>query len=95
MTWITEKGRSFLYVMVDDDLVKIGITNNLAKRLSDIRTARPTVTLACSFSVRTEQAKSAEKRAHEICAPARIAGEWFRIDVTLAIKAAHCAAYSC
>lgn len=61
-----------------DDLYKIGITQNINKRLKQLRTANPDLTLLDSFE--TKHGNKIESTLHNLYKNKRIDGEWFLLE---------------
>ena len=71
---IPEADRTVYYVQrPGDDAIKIGVTNDIAKRLGGLRTVAPVVLLATHLGGRP-----AEQAMHVRFAEHRVDGEWFR-----------------
>lgn len=76
----------FVYVLASSGMAKIGITQDVPKRLRAIQVGSPwPVDLVRSWEV-TDHRK-VERRAHERLAYARESGEWFRVPCQIAVEA--------
>jgi len=77
----------FVYVIVGDKSVKIGITRDLDRRIYAIRSATGDKTLALveSWAMGMVEARRIEKAAHDYFESKRLHGEWFDIKATEAV----------
>lgn len=90
----TVLGLGWLYVMQAGDLLKIGTTWKHPTRRAPELTRRKRVLHTVLWAIRVEEAKQAERHAHELCAAYRVHGEYFRIsfdNAMEAVEAAGCA----
>ncbi|WP_370877136.1 GIY-YIG nuclease family protein [Kaistia dalseonensis] len=80
----------FVYVFATDaEIVKIGITNNLQRRLAGVATSCP-FKLKMEFSIDMgDQAAQVERIAHQLLSKHRKSGEWFSCSGEAAIAAIH------
>jgi hypothetical protein len=70
-----------VYFIRSRDMVKIGFTGNITKRLSSMRTASADeLTLLYTMPGGTQM----ERRLHKTFAHLRVSGEWFRLEGPLA-----------
>jgi|SRR5579859_647860 len=71
------------------DICKIGITNNVAHRLSDLQISnwRQLVLAATVPVIAQSEALKIERYVHQIFAGKRLNGEWFRVTVQEALTA--------
>lgn len=79
---------SYVYLIIQTatGFVKVGVSDNPAKRLCSLQIASPfklELFRKSSFD-RRETAFAAENRIHRALAPCRISGEWFAIDAETA-----------
>lgn len=78
-----EPSTNFVYAICGDEgPVKIGITKDVAKRLSGLQTGHPH-RLRVFFAAPMEDAvaaRSVEKSCHARLSASRLSGEWFAID---------------
>ena len=68
----------FIRMVNDGTFYKIGITNNIKKRLETLQTASP-VPLEVVFKYRTFHAESIEGKLHSYYGKFNTSGEWFKI----------------
>lgn len=71
----------YVYIIgnVGNRLYKIGISNDVSKRLRALQTGSPyalTVIEACQC----EDPRSVERKLHGICSSFRLQGEWFQMN---------------
>ncbi len=77
----------FVYAEVENKLrVKIGVTTDLQKRFSALRTGSP-IKLELGLGIIVQNPRSFEKSLHRRFASKRIRGEWFDITMTEALEA--------
>jgi len=83
MTTITKNKRKsdILYVLSCNDLIKIGITNNIDKRVKTLQTGNPHPIIVEYVESRYKPHK-AEQYLHRAFHKNRISGEWFK-DITV------------
>ncbi|HEV7371110.1 GIY-YIG nuclease family protein [Arenibaculum sp.] len=76
-------------------MCKVGIANDIERRLADIRTSSPfPADLAHLFKFRERRiAYSIERRTHELLADCRMNGEWFRCEPSRAAGTIEAAAH--
>lgn len=79
------KGR--VYVIVSRDLVKIGVSENIERRLKGLRCANPHIESVAYVSDGYIDAYRIEAEAHQKLRRHRVTGEWFRCSVDVAIEA--------
>lgn len=85
--------RDFVYVVQGQEAVKVGVTRDLAGRLSQLQTGSPhTLEMAYSTRVRGD-AYAVEAEAHAMLARHRIGGEWFAVPADVAVAAINGAAF--
>jgi len=60
-------------------VIKIGITKNLPKRLTELHTASP-VKIVVVGTIREENSSRLEKYFHSKFSQARLSGEWFKLS---------------
>jgi hypothetical protein len=79
-----------LYFISSPPFLKIGITDNIARRMSQFQAGNPhAITLAARRSVPAPLARQIERRVHEHFADRAIGREWFRdLDHHEAVAAA-------
>lgn len=65
------------FVLASDNLVKIGCTTNLQKRIGNLSVLHPTFKLLGTVDNRTE------KQVHDIFSDFRVKGEWYRYDESM------------
>lgn len=89
----------YIYGICDNDLMKIGYTNNVDKRLFSLQTGNPRI-LTCVFSYAIENkqlAQQIEKLCHSRYNNNKINGEWFSginiSDIKQYIKRCHIKLY--
>jgi hypothetical protein len=69
----------FLYFIKGGDAIKVGITDNVEKRLIGIQTGNPSkVELLQSISMSDEEARKAESEIHRIFIKTNLSGEWYQ-----------------
>lgn len=75
----------FIYLLSDGDRFKVGITNNLERRLSQCQTGNSrTLFYVCVGRRRNKQtALYVEKSIHRGLKQYRLAGEWFALNDAL------------
>lgn len=87
---------TFVYVIgAEDGAVKIGITNRIEVRLTDLQTACP-MELKVHGSLRCDteaQARAVERLAHRILHRERRRGEWFDVSSERALDVVRAAAF--
>ena len=69
----------FVYFITDGEFVKIGVADNVEKRLKELQTGNPKE-LTVVRSVYCENPYYAEKLFHDLFRYKRVNGEWFKID---------------
>lgn len=72
-----------LYAIGDGECVKLGLSNNVGRRLNDMQTGHPKkLKVLWKFFVGRERtpAYKAEKKLHRFCKKYKVRGEWFRGD---------------
>lgn len=79
----------YLYIIENPDIpgwVKVGTTENLAKRLQQYQTAHPNRSYKIVYSIKNPKYKEAEKLVKEIMKPfaSEIRNEWYRINLYMA-----------
>jgi hypothetical protein len=67
-----------LYLIYDGQRVKVGISNNPQRRVSQMQTANPDVTLLRTWEV--DNARNAEQAVHSHLNVYHADGEWFNCD---------------
>ncbi|GEM_PF-3536174 len=78
---VKEDPPAFLYVLSCDGLVKIGITKNLASRVSSIQTSNPSpVALLHHRQAPLSVVRAWERLCHDELAGHHRSGEWFAVD---------------
>lgn len=72
---------NLLYILQCNDLFKIGVTNNIDKRVKTLQTGNPhpITVLYCEQRYKPHKA---EKYLHRLFHKNRISGEWFK-DITI------------
>ena len=76
----------YLYVIQSGDYFKVGITNDLEKRLNQIKTSSPFES-RIAYSILVDNAERLEKDTHAKLEEYRTRGEWFEIDLETILKA--------
>lgn len=78
----------YLYLIVSNKAVKIGISGNPSKRLSDLQNSNyETLQLYFTFSCETPELSTVlERKLHRRYSHLNIRGEWFSIDPEIAIN---------
>lgn len=85
--WAEESG-AYLYVMVSEDQVKVGLTIDLKARASAVRyVSEKRVTVVYSRWVRAELAEALESHAQWLLSDFHAHGEWFNVEPEVAIEA--------
>ena len=79
----------YLYIIENPDIpgwVKVGTTENLAKRLQQYQTAHPNRSYKIVYSIKNPKYKEAEKLVKEIFKPfsSEIHNEWFKLNLICA-----------
>lgn len=77
-----------VYVLECNGLIKIGITDNVEKRLGSIQTSNASaVRLVGSVQMTRSRAILVEQRVHALldCQKLRVRGEWFRVTEVMAM----------
>lgn len=79
---------TFIYVMSDGDMIKVGLSSNPDKRMRTIvgHSGRQ-IAVIYSREVPTRLSREIEKRAHLALGKSRVVGEWFNCDERTALKA--------
>ncbi len=78
---ISMADKALVYLIQGVNSYKIGVTNNLRKRMSAFKTANPHIRhVAHTELMDREEAEWMETRLHVLYAEKRIAGEWFELD---------------
>lgn len=74
-----------LYIVQDSsENIKVGITTNLAARLSSMQTNNAeTLSVICYVKSSTSKIKELEKEIHKYISEYNVRGEWFRQDALL------------
>ena len=67
--------------------VKIGSACDVTNRVNQLRTSYPTGHTKIHYAELCEDRHAVERRAHQIMAPYRADGEWFRVDAVSACEA--------
>lgn len=71
----------YVYLIGTEDIQKIGITNDLSRRLRELQTGNPhELTLHHHILVEDKDALSIEKKIHLELNHRKLKGEWFRMD---------------
>ncbi|HMN36269.1 MAG TPA: GIY-YIG nuclease family protein [Hyphomicrobium sp.] len=79
--------RAIYVIRSEPGPVKIGITGNVSRRLSYLRTASA-VPLHLAYAGETEaDVESVERQVHSILAERRMSGEWFNVSAQEAVEA--------
>ncbi len=79
----TRKPRFFVYSITDEKRVKIGISKDVKKRLSQLQTATPRKLRVVDFvdvGANKNNAWGKERRAHTFFSDFRVGGEWFDLS---------------
>ena len=75
--------KQYLYGITDGDMIKLGMSNNIKKRLAGLQTSNPK-TLRIKWEYYTGRsskvARSLEKKLHRRCKKYLARGEWFKIE---------------
>lgn len=79
------RDRSFIYIIQNGDLVKVGFSNNVSARLNTLSAGSPRgLRLRCTREVPALFVKQVEAQAHEALASFAVGREWFRTTSTQA-----------
>lgn len=80
-------GKSYLYIIQNEDnnYVKIGVTNNIDRRLTELQTASDSNLNIVYMSPKCDNAYELERRVHDHFSAYRKNGEWFSISPCLGI----------
>jgi hypothetical protein len=69
----------FLYFIKGGDAIKVGITENVEQRLTDIQVGNPTkVELLHSIYMSDEEGREAESEIHNMFIKTNLSGEWYQ-----------------
>ena len=82
----TRKARFFVYAITDEKRVKIGISKDVKKRLTQLQTSTPRKLRVVDFidvGANKNNAWGKERRAHMFFSKFRISGEWFDVSPDL------------
>lgn len=78
----------YFFNQLATDLYKIGITNNITRRLREVQNGN-SEPIVCRYYIEAENrfdARETERELHRLLRDARKVGEWFRLsDVDVAI----------
>ena len=81
--------RRTLYVIQSGEFVKVGITDDVKKRLFSLQAGNPLpLRLRMSRTMPAALALQVEAMVHRVLAEHSIGREWFRIEAAVAVKAA-------
>lgn len=73
----------YLYALKAGDMIKLGYSNNVSRRIKDMQTGNPEKieklwSTPCGKSIQV--AKSNEKKLHRLCKKYKVRGEWFSME---------------
>ena len=74
-----EENGKFVYILKCNEFYKIGITDNIEKRLSSIRNGNP-YKVTVLHSKRKQDAYNVEQSLHRLYRKVRVRGEWFQLE---------------
>lgn len=77
---------TFVYVIQDRDLVKVGVSDNPEQRCAAISAKHGPTQLRFTFQATREAAAFIESSAHRKLASVSVGGEWFRCPPDIAIR---------
>ena len=83
----SDSAKSYLYIMHDDsnNNIKIGVTNNIDRRLSELQTASAGALNMMYISPKCDNAYEIERKVHDHFSAYRKNGEWFSVAPYLVI----------
>lgn len=73
---VKEKNPGFVYIISDGTNIKVGVANNVNRRLKSLQTGNPN-TLTLEFSEYRNQPYKLETYLHQQLAKYRTKGEWY------------------
>ncbi|MHB2169981.1 GIY-YIG nuclease family protein [Alsobacter sp. R-9] len=74
----------FIYIMTSGKFCKVGISKRPKARRNSMTTASPKP-LSLFASIRSANAAEVERQAHELLKPHRTSGEWFDVNLYIAL----------